>query len=85
MENERDAACRLEEIHLVPETALAQHLAVVGQHDDDGVIRVPGRPQHAEQVADVVVYIRQSAIVGVPCGANVRLGHVLKMHPADVL
>ena len=40
-DHQRHAGACLEEAHLEPEAALAEHVAVVGGEDDDGVLREP--------------------------------------------
>ena len=37
--DQRDARGPLEEIHFVPEPTLAQHVAMISEQDDDGIVR----------------------------------------------
>jgi hypothetical protein len=40
--DQRHARGRLEEMHLVPELALTEHVAMVGREDDRGVVSEAG-------------------------------------------
>ena len=53
-DHQRHARRALEEVHLEPQAALAQHVAVVGEEDDDRVLAAR-RVQHVEDLADLVV------------------------------
>jgi hypothetical protein len=53
----RHARGVLKEVHLVPQAALAQHVAVIGGHDDDGVVHLANVFQRCDDLADLAVEI----------------------------
>ena len=77
-------ARRLEEIHFVPQPALAEHVAVIGEQQHDGIVGEARIGECAEQHADLIVDVGDRAIVGAARGAHLRLGHGLQIQTADV-
>ena len=73
MHDERDTARRLEEIHFVPESALAEHVAVIGEQQNDGIAGEARIGERAEQHADLIVHVGDRAVVGAARGAHLRL------------
>ena len=69
-DDQGDARRGLEERHLVPQAALAQHLAVVGGEDHDGVPRQPGTVQRGQDLPDALVDVADRRVVGVPGRAD---------------
>ena len=83
-DDERHARGALEEAHLVPETALAQHLAVVADENDDRVLGEPAGAERLHQPAESVVDERDRAEIGVAGVAHLIVGHRLRVHRVDV-
>ena len=75
----------LEEGLLVPHAPLAQHLAVIADEDDDGVVRQPGGAHRLHDAPDLVVDVGAHAVVGVPGGTNVLFGHGVQMRSVRVV
>ena len=71
--HQRHARRRLEPAHLVPQAALAQHVAVVAREHHDGVARQVRVAQQRHQLADLVVDVRAVGEVGA-AGARDGLG-----------
>jgi len=71
--DERDPASRLEEVHFVPKAALAEHVAMIRQHHDDGVIRETRFPECAQKNADLVVDVGHGPVVRAACRTHLRL------------
>ena len=84
MHDERNAARRLEEIHFVPEPALAEHVAVIGEQQHDGIAGEARIGECVEQHADLVVDVGDCAIVRAARGPHLRLGHGLHVQTAHV-
>ncbi len=76
--DERDAAGRLEEAHLVPQTPLAQHVTVIGEQHDDCVVLQARVAQRRQQCAHLVVDVRHRAQVGAPRGPHLRRSGLLQ-------
>ena len=74
----------LEEVHLVPKAALAQHVTVIGDDDDHGVVAEIGVPEVTEHRPDLIVHVGDGSVVGMPCCPCLGLGHLLQVQPADV-
>ena len=55
MDDQGYPARRLEEIHFVPQPALAEHVAVIGEQHNDGIIGEAGVGERGEQHADLIV------------------------------
>src|SRR6266576_2817792 len=73
-DDQRHAGRVLEEAHLVPRSALAEHLPVVAGDDDDGAFESAGVAQDADQPGGVVVDIGDRAVVGPPRGTDLVFG-----------
>ena len=85
VEHERHPFGPLEEGAQAPETALSQHVAVVGGDDDDGVAVETGGLECAEDLPDPVVNVTEHRVVGVTCPANMRVGHAGLPHAAVLI
>src|SRR5271166_6734289 len=83
-DDERDAARALEEAHLVPESALAEHFAVIAHDDDDRILREAARAKRLHESTEVVVDIGDRAQIGAARVAHLSLGDRLRVHRADV-
>ena len=79
-DDQRHARGRLEEGHLVPEPALAQHLAVVGGEEHDRVVAQAGLRERAEHLADALVGVADRRVVGVARAAHLLAG---QLHVVD--
>ena len=84
MDHERDARTAFEEVHLVPQAVLAEHVAVICGDDGHGVIGQAKCIQGVENLPGPLVHIGAVAVVGATCPANVvlgdrRVGHVRNM------
>ena len=64
----------LKEVHLVPETALAKHVAMIGRDDEDRVVDHPGFSDCLDQLADLAVEIGDIRIIGMARLADLGLG-----------
>src|SRR5271165_2014711 len=83
-DNEWDAARAFEEAHLVPEPALAQHLAVVAREDHDRVLGEPGRGKRRHEPPELVVDVRDRPEIGAPRVADLLFGHRPGVHRAHM-
>ena len=83
-DDERHAACAFEEAHLVPETAFAEHFAMVAEEDDDRVLGEAARLERRHEPAEIVVDVGDGAEIGVARVARLSLRHRLGVHRADV-
>ena len=63
----------LKEVHLVPETTLAKHVAMIGRDDEDRVVDHPGFGDCLDQFADLAVEIGDIRIIGMPRLADLGL------------
>lgn len=79
-----DADGGLEVAHLVPETALAQHVTVVSREDDNGVVSKPSVLESLEQPADAVIDVAARSIVGALSALDLVIGEVLVPEIADL-
>ena len=82
MHHQRNPSRTFEEVHLVPETALAEHVAVIGQQHDDGVVRHAQRVQRRHQLASPLVDVRDVAVVRTAGVANILFGDLGPVHRA---
>ena len=64
----------LEEVHLVPEPALAEHVAVVGQQHDHGVVGDAERGQRVDEPRGPLVDVGDVAVVGAPRARRTSCG-----------
>ena len=83
-DDQRHARATLEEIHLEPEAALAEHLAMVPSEHDDRVALQPGVAQRAQKPAEIVVDVGNRAVIGVARVADVLLADGFGVHRADM-
>ncbi|CAG9224308.1 hypothetical protein BVI1335_520009 [Burkholderia vietnamiensis] len=74
MHDQRHAAAAFEERHLVPEPALAEHVAVVGRDDHDRVVGEAALLERGEHAGELRVDVRGRAVVCAAGGANLRIG-----------
>lgn len=74
MDDQRNAAAALEERHLVPEPALAEHVAMVGRDDHDRVVGEAALFQRGQHAAELRVDIGRRAVVRMARGADLRVG-----------
>ncbi len=74
VQDERHARGALEEVHLVPQAPLAQHVAMVGGDDDDGVVGQAGRRERFQQLAELAVDIADHGVVAVAGVADLLVG-----------
>ena len=82
-DDEGHAAGALEEAHLVPEPALAQHLAVVAEEHHHRVAEAR-RVERAREAAELGVAERDGAVIGVAGSPDLLVRHGLGVHGADV-
>jgi hypothetical protein len=68
----------------LPETALAQHIAVVAAEDDNRVLVQLALLEHVEQLADAVVDVADGAIVGAACPLDLVIAELLIPEVADL-
>lgn len=73
MDQQRHARGHLEPVHLVPEAALAEHVAMVAGEHHDGVVGQPAFLQGRQQRTDLRVDVAAGAEVGTPGGADALL------------
>ena len=57
MHDQWNPAGRLEKIHLVPKTALAQHVAVIGKQQHDGILGEASVGKRRQKHTDLIVDI----------------------------
>ena len=76
-DDQRDARRPLIGRHLVPEPALAQHVAVIGTEDDRGVVELADIAERVEDAADEIVDQADIGVIGMARGADMRLGHLI--------
>jgi hypothetical protein len=74
-DHQRHPRRALEEAHLEPQPPLAQHVAVVGDEDDDGLL--PGASSASRISADLVVEIGDVGEIGAAGPGDVILGDVV--------
>ena len=84
VDDQRHARGVFKEAHLVPEPLVAQHFAVIGEHDDDGLLRKAAVAQRLHQAPDVVVDIGDLAIIGAAGGADLLVCQLDFVHRADM-
>ena len=73
-EHQRHAGGGLAEAHLEPEAALAEHVAVVGEEDDGGVLGHAGAVEDGEDLADLLVDVADVGEIGAAGAADVLGG-----------
>ena len=81
----RHAGRVLEEGHLVPEATLAQHVAVVRRHDDDGVVGLAGLLERPQHLPEQPVAVADHGVVAAPGRANVPLGHAIFVAVVEIV
>lgn len=74
MHDQRDPAAAFEESHLVPESALAKHLAVIRRHHDDGIFGKPRLFERFENRTELVVDVGNRAVISTPCMTDLLVG-----------
>ena len=75
----------LEEAHLVPKPPFAQHITMVGGHDDDRILQLPGFLQCLHDLADLGVEIGRVGVIAVTRIADFLFGHRLRIRPDAVV
>ena len=70
--------------HLVPQPPLAQHVPMVPAEDDNGILVQTAVLQRLKQLANVVVYVRDSPVVCSPCPLDLVWSEVLVPEVADL-
>ena len=83
-DDQRHASGILMPVHLVPEAALAQHVAMVGGEEGDGLALEPAIAQRLHQAAQLIVDIGDGAVIGPPRGADMGLGDLVAVHVRDM-
>ena len=84
MHDQGNPAGRLEEAHFVPKSALAQHVAVIGEQQHHGVVGKACTGKRRQQHADLIVDIRNRSVVRTPCSTDLRLVHGLQIEATDM-
>ena len=83
-DDQRHAGRILMPVHLVPEAALAQHVAMVGGEEGDGLAFEPAIAQGLHQAAQLIVDIGDGAVIGAARGADMGLGDLVAVHVRDM-
>jgi len=81
----RHADRALEVRHLVPQATLAKHVTMVTTENNDGVVAELALVQNIEQLANAVVDVRASTVVGTLGLLDLLGGEVIVLEVADVL
>ena len=83
-DDQRHASGPLEEVHLVPEPALAQHLAMVRGKHDDRVLGQAGRVERVQELTDLIVDVADLGVVGVARPAHPFIRLLVAVEVADM-
>ena len=70
--------------HLVPESPLTQHIPMVPAEDDNGILVQPAVLQRLQELANVVVYVRDRAVVCSASPLDLIRGEFLVPEVADL-
>ena len=69
-DHQRHARGTLEEAHLEPQAALAEHVAMVGAEQDDRVVEHAGAIEDRDELAELVVDIGDVGEIAAPRAAD---------------
>ena len=83
-DDQRHAGRILMPVHLVPEPALAQHVAMIGGEEGDGLAFEPAIAQGLHQAAELIVDIGDGAVIGPARRADMGLGDLGAVHVRDM-